>query len=59
MNLRTKAILINGAILLTLLLELHFHPAQLVGIAALLLIPAANLPLLVRARRNQRKRDGR
>ena len=51
MSLRKKAILGNGCILLVLLVELHFHSAVIVGISGLIVLGAANLTLLLQARR--------
>lgn len=55
MNLRKKAILINCCIVLTLMVELRFHSAVIVGISGLAALLTANLALLARARREQRK----
>ena len=55
MNIRTKAILLNGSILLTLLLLLHYYPPYAVVISAVILFPAANLGLFLNTMRKQRK----
>ncbi len=55
MSLRKRAVILNGSILLTLLIELHFHSGPIVGITALILFVVANAALLARAKRDQHK----
>jgi hypothetical protein len=53
MRLRTKAILINVAIALTLGVESRFYPGLAVVVAAAILLPVANLALLLKARKKE------
>jgi hypothetical protein len=58
MSLRKRAVILNGSILLVLLVELRFYSGTIVGASALTLLVVANVALLARARREQRKGKG-
>lgn len=55
MSLRTRAIVANGTILVTLLVELYFYSPVIIGISALVLFLVANLTLLFRAKRERKR----
>ena len=54
MNLRTKVLILNASIVLTLLVELHYHSTAIVGVSSLVLLLTVNLAVFIRARRKRR-----
>lgn len=55
MNIRKRALILNGAIIVTILVELFYHSIMIVGISALVLLVLVNVALFIRAKWERRK----
>lgn len=53
MRIRTKAILMNCVLLVTLLVLLRFYPTYAVAISAAILFPVGNVALLLKAKKER------
>jgi hypothetical protein len=54
MRIRTKAIVLNLAIALTLLVESRFYPSRVIVLSGAILFPVANVALAVKAWKKHR-----